>query len=81
MIKVWSHYKLSPTRYQLPAEYVGGNKVSDECNIFYGHQKNVGWRFVVQNDGYAQYGCIYPTKDELLSDLPRFASQWAKEWQ
>lgn len=79
--KQWPFYKLTPTRYRIPAQYVLGEKVADECNIYYGKQDKVGWRFVVENDGFAQVGAIYKTKDELLADLPSYASQWAKEWQ
>jgi hypothetical protein len=84
MSDAWPHYKLSPTRYRLAAQYQYGkfgDKISDECNIYYGKQPGVGWRFVVENDGYAEVGLIYKTKDELLADLPRYAAQWSKEWQ
>lgn len=77
----WPHYKLTPTRYKLPAEYEYGMRVSDECNIYFGYQKDVGWRFVVENGGFRQVGSIYATKAELLADLPSYAAQWAKEWR
>lgn len=80
MSKAWTHYKLTPTRYQLSAQHKLGEKIADECNLFYGNQPNVGWRFVVQNDGYRQVGPIYRTKAELLADLSRYASTWSKEW-
>lgn len=81
-MKNWPFYKLTPTRYQIPAVYEIGtrNKISDECNIYYGKQNKVGWRFVVENGGFAQVGAIYATKAELLADLPRYAGTWAKEW-
>ncbi len=81
MSKKWEFYKLTPTRYRIAAEYYCGMKVSSECNIYYGKQPNVGWRFVVENDGFSQVGAIYATKDELLADLPAYAAQWPKEWQ
>lgn len=83
MFTNWPHYKLTPTRYRIAAQYEIGtrNKIADECNIYFGKQPNVGWRFVVENDGFSQVGSIYATKDELLADLPSYAAQWAKEWR
>lgn len=80
-MKTWDHYKLTPTRYDSPARYELGVKAADECRIFYGLQHGIGWRYVVQNDGFRQCGPIFRTKAELLADLPRYASTWAKEWQ
>ena len=82
MSKKWEFYKLTPTRYCIKAVYELGttNKIADECNIYFGKQDKVGWRFVVENDGFAQVGAIYKTKAELLADLPRYAATWAKEW-
>lgn len=79
MSKAWPYYPLSATRYSEPAkrDHVTGAIISDACAIHYGKQPNVGWRFVVLCDGtYSQVCAIYPTKAELLADLPRYAEQW-----
>ena len=81
-MKNWAHYKITPTRFNLSAEYYGGMKISGSCAIYIGKQPNVGWRFVVDDDGdFNQVGSIYNTKDEILAALPEYAKQWAKEWQ
>lgn len=79
-MRTFNSLPLTPTRYMLPAKYELGVKVADECNIFFGKQDKVGWRFVVQNDGYRVCGAIYKTKAELLADLPAYAATWAKEF-
>lgn len=75
-MKKWEHYTLTPTRYGKPAEYVLGEKIADSCKLYIGKQPNVGWRFVVDNGGFAQVGSIYKTKDEILADMERYASTW-----
>lgn len=81
-MKTFTFFPISPTRFMLPAQYNAlREKVADECNIYYGKQDKVGWRFVVQNDGYRVVGAVYKTKAELLADLPAYAATWAKEWR
>lgn len=70
MNKQWTHYKLTPTRFRIPG-----------CAIYIGRSPGVGWRFVVDCDGYDERGCIYASKAEILAALPGYASQWAKEWE
>jgi len=81
-MKTFTLFPISPTRFRLPALYNAlQERVADECNIYYGKQPNVGWRFVVENDSFSVCGAIYKTKAELLADLPAYAAQWANEWR
>lgn len=76
--KTWPHYQLTPTRYKQPVQIDPATRLrlADPCELYYGKQNNVGWRFVINNSGFAQVGPIYKTKAELLADLPRYAESW-----
>lgn len=63
----WPFFKLTPTRFG----------VQNKHELFYGHQKGWGWRYVIRDEsGYAQVGLTYQSKDELLNDLQRYAESW-----
>lgn len=65
-MKRWEFFPLTATRYAA----VG-------AALFFGRQSGGQWRFVVQDgSGFAQVGPQYATKDELLSDIGRYAASW-----
>ena len=45
----------------------------------YFNQKGFGWRFCISEDGgkrWGETGAVYKSKDEILSDLYRFATEY-----
>lgn len=69
-------FPLSASRFSEPAKYEGGECVMDAITLHYGKQPKVGWRFVVEQAGFNVVGLVYPTKAELLADLPSYAESW-----
>jgi hypothetical protein len=73
----WPFFPLTESRFSEPDEYNSVRvKVCDAITLYYGKQPNVGWRFVVKQDGYRMVGQIYKTKAELLADIERYAKSW-----
>jgi hypothetical protein len=69
-------WPLRETRFKAGQERAMGIVLQDPIALYYGRQPGAGWRFVVEQGGFATVGPAYATETELLSDMTRYASTW-----